>query len=142
MTENNRRSGNCLCGSVGITATFSSLDMGACHCEMCRKWTGGVFMNVHCKADVQFSGESFITVYDSSPWAERGFCSRCGSSLFYRLKQGKGYHMPVALFDESQDLNFAIQVYIDKKPAYYSFSNETAVMTEAEIMAKYGPGSD
>ncbi|NIT13149.1 MAG: GFA family protein, partial [Candidatus Dadabacteria bacterium] len=52
---------------------------------MCRKWCGGPLMAVNCGTDVTFEGEDNITVYDSSSWAERGFCSGCGSHLFYRL---------------------------------------------------------
>ena len=46
--------------------------------------------------------------------------------------------MQIALFDNAENIVFDHQVFIDKKPAYYSFANETHDMTEAEIFAKYG----
>ncbi len=80
-------SGSCLCGATLITAKSISKNVGACHCSMCRKWSGGPLMAVDCGTDVSFEGEENISVFKSSEWAERGFCNKCGSHLFYRLKE-------------------------------------------------------
>jgi hypothetical protein len=95
-----------------------------------------------CGTDVSFKGEENISVFNSSAWAERGFCNNCGSHLFYRLKESKQYHMPVGLFDEQKRLVFDHQVFIDEKPAFYAFANETSEMTGAEVFAKYAPSSE
>ncbi len=94
-------------------------------------------MAIDCGADVVFQSEENITVYDSSAWAERGFCSRCGSHLFYRLKQNGQHIMPAGLFDDQDGFVFDHQVFIDNKPGFYSFANKTDDMTEAEVVAKY-----
>ena len=73
--------------------------------------------------------------------AERGFCKKCGSHLFYRLKQNHQYYIPVAIFDNESGLVFTHQVFIDEKPDYYSFANETKNMTGAEIFAQFAPPS-
>ena len=139
MTEINKLTGACLCGSVRITATNPSNKVAACHCGMCRKWGGGPFMEVDCGTDVSFEGEHNITVYNSSDWAERGFCSKCGSHLFYRLKGINEHQVPVGLFNEQEFFNFDLQVYIDCKPSFYSFTNKTNEMTEAEVIEKFAP---
>jgi len=117
-------------------------NVGACHCSMCRKWGGGPLMVVDCDTDVEFTGIDNISIYNSSDWAERAFCKRCGSHLFYRLKQSQQYHIPVGLIDTKADFIFDHQVFIDKKPAYYRFANQTEDMTEAEIFTRYAPKSD
>ena len=38
--------GSCVCGAVRFTITTPIKETGACHCGMCRKWSGGVFMSV------------------------------------------------------------------------------------------------
>jgi len=86
--------GSCLCGEVSFTAKNAIQSVGACHCGMCRKWGGGPLMAVDCGTDVTFEGEKYISVYDSSEWAERGFCKKCGSHLFYRLKERKRKWLP------------------------------------------------
>ena len=62
----------------------------------------------------------------------------CGSHLFYRLKESKQYMIPAGLFDEQDSFVFENQVFIDKKPSFYSFANKTNDMTEAEIFDMYG----
>ncbi len=89
------------------------IETTACHCGGCRKWASGAYMAVHCKNKVEFTGFENITIFKSSKWAERGFCKKCGSNLFYHL--------------------------IDKKPNYYQFANDTVNLTEAEIFAIFAP---
>lgn len=139
MTDTSRQTGSCLCGAVTITANNPGNKVGACHCGMCRKWGGGPYMEIDCGTEVSFDGEENITVYGSSVWAERGFCKKCGSHLFYRLKESKQHMVSVGLFDDQQSFVFESQVFIDRKPSFYSFSNKTKNMTEAEIFEMYGP---
>ena len=81
--------------------------------------------------------ESSITRYQSSEWAERGFCNKCGTSLFYYLKPADQYHFPVGLLDNELQFKFSHQIFIDEKPEYYSFSNETENMTGSEVFAHF-----
>lgn len=134
--------GHCLCGAVQITAKAASNHVGACHCRMCRRWGGGPGVEVDCGPDVSFKGEDTISVFKSSDWAERGFCSRCGTHLFYRLIETSQYLMPVGLFDcDESALTFTQQVFVDEKPDYYSFANKTKDMTGPEVFAMFN-GSD
>lgn len=134
MTE---RKGKCLCGAVGIRALEAEDAVGACHCTMCRRWGGGPYLEVECGTDVEFSGEEYIALFDSSDWAERGFCKLCGSHLFYRFKKTGRHGVPVGLFDDDDGLTFQHQVFIDEKPKYYEFANDTKNMTGPELIAKY-----
>lgn len=137
MSDGNKGTGSCLCGAVKINANNIGNSVGACHCGMCRKWSGGPLMAVDCGSDVSFQGEENISVYNSSDWAERGFCKQCGSNLFYRLKQGNQYFILAGLFDNDENFVFDHQVFIDKKPAFYRFANETKDHTEAEVFEWY-----
>jgi len=139
MSETIRKTASCLCGSVRITAINPSNKVGACHCGMCRKWGGGPYMEIDCGTDITFKGEENITVYDSSSWAERGFCKKCGSHLFYRLKETGQHMVAVGLFDDQAHFVFETQVFIDKKPSFYSFLNKTNDLTEKDIFDMYGP---
>ena len=95
-------------------------------------------MAVDCGHEVSYEGIENITVYDSSAWAERGFCKKCGSNIFYRIKESKQTMLSAGLFDENSKFVFDHQVFIDKKPDFYNFENETRNMTEAEVFARYG----
>lgn len=131
--------GSCLCTAVRVKFDLSKRVFDVCHCGMCRKWGGGPAFCVTADKGPVWSGEEHIQVYDSSEWAQRGFCKNCGTHLFYRLKQGGFTNIPLGLLERADDLHFHLQVYIDHKPTNYDFSNQTAVMTEAEVVAKFSP---
>ncbi len=142
MTDSNPATGSCLCGAVTVTARNMSHDVGACHCNMCRKWTGGPFLAVDCGLNVDFGGETNISIFKSSAWAERGFCSKCGTNLYYKLTESGQYIMSTGIFDQETGLNFDHQVFIEEKPAYYQFANETKNMTGEEVFALFAGDSE
>jgi len=130
--------GSCLCGAVSITAPDHD-QVSACHCGMCRRWGGGPALAVHCGPDIEIEGAGNISTYQSSDWAERGFCSRCGTHLFYRLVGTGDYMLLAGFFGDDVAFSFGEQIFIDRKPDFYTFANETANLTEAEVFAKYVP---
>jgi hypothetical protein len=133
-----QRTGQCLCGAVRVAAKTSDA-VSACHCSFCRTWGGGPLLAVECDGDVEIDGKDHITVFGSSDWAERGFCARCGSHLFYRLKDGGLHAIPVGLFADDGAWAFEQQIFVDQKPAYYGFANQTKELTGAEVFAQFAP---
>lgn len=137
MSDKSKQSGSCLCGAIRFSIEKADPNIGACHCSICRKWGGGPLIAVDCGSEVSFEGKDNITVYNSSDWAERGFCKQCGTHLFYRLKESQQHIVPVGLLNDNNTFNFDHQIFIDEKPSYYSFANKTSDMTGAEVFAKY-----
>lgn len=142
MQTKTEQRGSCLCGAVRFSIRAAGNSVGACHCSMCRKWGGGPLFAVECGSDLQLEGGDEVSVFSSSDWAERGFCRTCGSHLFYRLKEGGHYAIPVGLLEDSEGLNFDHQIFIDEKPSFYSFANETKTLTGAEVFAQYSKPSE
>lgn len=108
-------SGACLCGEVKITvATASDPRPGACHCRMCQRWAGGVFMCFEAEADaVTVTGD--VARYASSDFAERAFCPRCGSHLWMRDtdQPGHAYELMPGLFDAARHWPVRSEIYVD-----------------------------
>lgn len=129
--------GSCLCGSVTLSTNSMDTDIGACHCGMCRKWGGGPLLAADCAQDLKIEGEENVKLYDSSEWAQRGFCGNCGTHLFYKLKQNSQYIVSQGVFESPKEAYLGHQIFIDKKPDFYSFSQETKNMTEEEIFSMY-----
>lgn len=94
-------------------------------------------MSVHCGTDVSFSNEEYISVYQSCSWAELGFCKNCGSHLFYRLIDSGEYIIQSGSFDSADGFTLEQQIFIEEKPDYYSFANDTTDLTGAEVFAQY-----
>ncbi|CEO41261.1 GFA family protein [Photobacterium kishitanii] len=128
---------SCLCGAVKIMAAEINPKFTVCHCQSCRTWGGAPFFAVQCGTKVEFKGEESIKIYQSSPWASRGFCCECGTHLFYKVKKTGEYNMPVGLFPDLKGLKMEMQYFSDARPSYYCFTNETQQMTTAEIMAYF-----
>ncbi len=126
--------GKCLCQAIEVEAPDTH-ELSLCHCSMCRRWGGGPMFAVHCGPETRFSGEQ-VQVYRSSEWAERGFCARCGTHLFYHLLPNNEYILPAGLFQE-QDFKLSSEIFIDEKPSFYELKNETEKMTGAQVFAQF-----
>lgn len=99
--------GRCLCGDLRFSATLPSKWVAHCHCSLCRRAHGAAFVTwigfaaAGCRID---DPQSRLRWYASSPGAERGFCSRCGSTLFFRSARWPGeLHAVVANLDGPPD---------------------------------------
>lgn len=126
--------GRCLCGAVSFTAEDIETDIHTCHCSMCRRWTGGPAFAA-AVGKVTFDDETHISRYDSSTWAERGFCNRCGTNLFYRMKAPDQYVLWMGTFDDPAPFRVTGEIFIDEKPAAYALAGEHPRLTGAEFMA-------
>ena len=128
--------GHCLCGAVSVTATPVRDHLEACHCDMCRRWGGGAYLAVQCATDFTFGGEEHIGRYRSSEWAERGFCTRCGTNLFYHFLPTGSHSFTAGLFDDPGMTRMGEQIFIDEKPPYYSFADDAPAKTGAQVIAE------
>jgi hypothetical protein len=132
--------GRCLCGSITFEAEDVESDHHACRCGMCRRWSGGAaFLGASC-ASVRFDSEERLGRYASSAWAERGFCTACGTTLFYFLKPTGAYVMSVGAFDDETRFRLVREIFIDCKPPGHSFAGDHERWTEEETFARLTPG--
>ena len=138
MPESEPQSGHCLCGSIRFTARPKHDAMDVCHCGFCRRWSGGAWMTVDCEpASLTIADETELGLYGSSGHAERGFCKSCGSSLFWRMRDGTLLTISAQAFGAPERFAFVSEIFIDNKPDNYAFANNTKKMTEAEVLAQF-----
>lgn len=138
-----RLNGQCLCGDVKFTiGGFSHID--ACHCKMCLRWAGVAFVGVDVRdGDVVFESDASLTWYESSEWARRGFCSKCGSSLFYRLKDSEDFWaIGAGTLDIPPGSHIGKEIFIDEKPDYYDFAGDQPKLTGPEFLATLNGGDE
>ncbi len=129
--------GHCMCNAVTVDVAALGPGMTACHCEMCRRWTGTAFVAVHAKgADVAWKGP--VKTGSFSTWATRGWCDDCGSTLFYRIKEDGSYGLSTGLFDNAADHALTGEYYVDEKPEGWAFAGDHTRMTRAEALAHFG----
>jgi hypothetical protein len=135
VTGGSEKTGHCLCGAVRFKATPRREEMGVCHCGMCRRWSGGTFMAVDCGTSVEIEDDTRLGVYVSSDWGERVFCKSCGSTLFWRMRDGSDTVVSAQAFDEPADFRFVSEIFTDEQPPNYAFANDTRRMTGPEFIA-------
>ena len=82
--------GTCLCGGVAYRAEGPVSHASHCYCTMCQKQHGaasGTYANVATAGFTFERGADLVTEFASSEHGRRGFCSVCGSTLFWRSTQ-------------------------------------------------------
>lgn len=131
-----KRSGQCLCGAVQFEAEDIASDFSACHCKMCQRWSSGPFFATTV-GKVSFTGEEHLTRFQSSDWAERGFCSVCGSNLFFRIRKLPQHEICVGAFNDPSGLVMSGEIFVDRKPDGYSMAGDHPRLTEKETLEKY-----
>jgi hypothetical protein len=133
-------SGRCLCGAVTFRAKLASHDVSLCHCGMCRRWTGGPLMYVDIEGAPAIEGRKSVGIYRSSDKGERGFCTRCGSVLFWKVAGEERYTFTAGSLDDVSGLVLAREIFIEDKPQFYDFANPTEKLRGADAMADYTGG--
>lgn len=127
----------CLCGDIKFSFEKFSGAIAHCHCSMCRKFTGaayGTFGTVNAQ-DIRWeSGQDKITVYPSSEKAERGFCSRCGSSIFYRLRQPDSpYEIALGILDTEPKQSVSANIFCANRPQWPRNADSLPCFDESRI---------
>jgi len=135
MSQQAERSGRCLCGRVTYLFRPAEPEVDACHCGMCRRWSGGPGLSVKAAGPPKIVGAEHLSIYKSSEWGERQFCRNCGSHLFYSAPSFGYFGVSAGSMDDLDGLSLTTEIFIDCKPDLYAFSNQTRKLTEAEFLA-------
>ena len=120
MPNENGATGGCLCGGVRYRVTGELRDAIACHCMQCRKTTGhyGVFSACRNEALVLENDES-LAWYESSPGVRRGFCGKCGSTLFWDNRSRDYIAVAAGSLDKPTGITLIKHIYAADKGDYY-----------------------
>jgi len=117
--------GSCLCGAVCFELIPPMRDVVVCHCRQCAKWTGST-VAATAVATENFklvSGADELKWYAATSHAERGFCSRCGSSLFWRPADGSRISVLVGTLDPPTGLVIGAHIFVSNKSDYYDIAD-------------------
>ena len=135
------RSGGCLCGAVRFTATELG-DCGVCHCKMCQRWAGSAMFAVTVpEAAMRITGADNVATLATSDWARRSWCTKCGSSLWYRHDPGQtgggAYEVVLGLLDDAGGLRIRHEIFIDCKPDSFALVGDHPRLTEADVAHRF-----
>ncbi|MGA8259660.1 MAG: GFA family protein [Arenicellales bacterium] len=123
--------GGCLCGAVSYTVNGALRPAVACHCTQCRK-TSGHFVAATEAGDEALAirdPEGVLRWYRSSPSAQRGFCSYCGSSLFWKRDDTDRTSIMAGTLNGDTGLTVQAHIYTADKGDYYTLDNDIPQFT-------------
>ncbi|MFZ5617248.1 MAG: GFA family protein [Pseudomonadota bacterium] len=122
-------SGRCLCGAVVFTAARDRDHGDACHCSQCRRWSGNYWASVNVPFDsLRFAkGEDRLCWFKSSDLVRRGFCSECGSALFWHAHRHPDHAHRIAIalgaLDEPTGVRVTEHIFVADKGDYYDIAD-------------------
>lgn len=130
--------GRCLCGQSHFTVDVEMLDVYACHCTLCQKWSGGIAMYLGACGQPQLAPLSPEPPYfSSSSRGERYFCSGCGCPLWFRLTDTDRYFIPWTLLElnevDRRRLILAAEIYTETQPAFWRLTGQYARLSGKEV---------
>ena len=116
--------GSCLCGAVRYRATGPISDVVACHCTQCRKQSGHHYAAANAADErLEVEGSENLTWYHASPDARRGFCSICGSALFWKNRKDDFTAILAGSLDGETGLRIGKHIYCADKGDYYDIAD-------------------
>lgn len=117
------KTGSCLCGKVSFELLGKLDDVIACHCGQCRKQTGNYWASTHtADKDLRFLSSDTLTWYQSSAEAKRGFCSACGSTLFWKKTGSTDTSVCAGAIDGKTGLKLGGHIYVADAGDYYEIA--------------------
>ena len=120
-----RVKGSCECQGVVFELIGELRDVVFCHCSQCRKTSGHYWAATQVsKGNLNLIKATSLSWYDSSDKARRGFCSVCGSSMFYERKGIDKISVSAGSLEIPTSLDRMRHIYVASKGDYYDISDD------------------
>lgn len=119
-----QHAGSCLCGAVRYRLRGLLRPVVDCHCSMCLKWHGhvGAYSDAD-DSDLAVEGDDALAWYRSSDFATRGFCRRCGSSLFWKRDGAARTSIAAGTLDQPTGLETVRHIFTEHLADYYAIAD-------------------
>ncbi|HLL29957.1 MAG TPA: GFA family protein [Allosphingosinicella sp.] len=126
--------GACLCGAVSFEVKGDLPPPDACHCSQCRKSSGHYFASTDIPTErLTLRGAEHVTWYRSSEKVRRGFCSVCGSPLFWDPLHRDWTAIAMGAFEAPTGTRLDKHIFVHEAGDYYEI---------ADGLKRYGPSPD
>ena len=115
---------SCLCGGIQLRTHGYHRGVKNCHCIQCMKTHGhyAAYTNVQ-EQNVRFSKKRTLKWFRSSKRAKRGFCRKCGASLFFKLIGSNNISIAAGMFNGPTKLKTKMNIFVKGKLDYYKLDN-------------------
>ena len=117
--------GSCLCGAVTFEVEGDLPPPDACHCGMCRKVSGHFWASTDLpESSLRLHGADKVTWFRSSEKVKRGFCSICGSALFWNPIFKDSIAVAMGAFNTATNTHLEKHIFVADKGDYYDITGD------------------
>ena len=121
--------GGCLCEAVRYRIHGDLYGVVNCHCSKCRVFHGNFGAYVIIPLDTLDITEErglkwFLSVADETPNVHRGFCTECGSSLFWHSREQERIGVAAGSLDAPTNTLTIAHVWLSQKSDYYEINDD------------------
>ena len=111
---------SCLCGSIQLKTKGKLRHVINCHCYQCMKTHGNYASYTSIiEKDIKFISKKNLKWFSSSKKAKRGFCSKCGASIFYKRLNSETISIAAGMFQNPTKFKTYLNIFTKGKLDYY-----------------------
>ena len=125
MSSRNNKIISCLCGGIQLKTKGPLRHVSNCHCRQCMKTHGNyaAYTNVLAK-DIKFIKKRTLKWFKSSKKAKRGFCNKCGASIFFKFLGSDDISIAAGMFQNPTKLKTTKNIFVRGKLDYYELNSK------------------
>ena len=115
---------SCLCKGIVMTIKGEFRPVINCHCIQCTKTHGNyaAYTSV-LEENISYKSKNTLKWFSSSTKAKRGFCKKCGASVFFKRLGSRAISISAGLFKNPTKLETTSHIYTHNKRDYYNISD-------------------
>ena len=125
MSSGNNKIISCLCGGIQLKTKGPLRHVSNCHCRQCMKTHGNYAAYTKAlEKDIKFIKKRTLKWFKSSKKARRGFCNKCGASIFFKFLGSDDISIAAGMFQNPTKLKTTINIFVKGKLDYYQLDNK------------------
>ena len=124
MPSGNNKIISCLCGGIQLKTKGPLRHVSNCHCRQCMKTHGNYAAYTNAlEKDIKFIKKRTLKWFKSSKKARRGFCNKCGASIFFKFLGSDDISIAAGMFQNPTKLKTTKNIFVKGKLDYYKLNN-------------------
>ena len=124
MSSRNNKIISCLCGGIQLKTKGPLRHVSNCHCTQCMKTHGNYAAYTSTpEKEVKFIKKRTLRWFRSSKKAKRGFCNKCGASMFFKFLGSNDISIAAGMFKNPTKLKTKMNIFVEGKLDYYNLDS-------------------
>ena len=116
---------SCLCGGIKLKTKGYHRNIQNCHCVQSLKTHGNYAAYTYVEEkNIKFLKKRTLKWFKSSKRAKRGFCNKCGASIFFKVDKSDNVSISAGMFDGKTKLKTFRNIFVGSKSDFYQINDK------------------